>query len=323
MCKNSYYIKETASYFSDMLGESIDLKPARKSLQDTIPIAVSSNFDFYEGRLLGESVLLAYIPDGDSISPVQMKRQAEIVRRQTGLVVIVTTPKIASYNRARLVSQKVDLVVPGKLMFLPSLLIEIKRERTSRTDLKETMPPFAQCLLLYHLQVSPIAEATCHELSNKFAVSYGTVNVAVRWLAAKSLIRLDGTKTKTIQVDCGNRDLWNRALPMLVSPIEQVYYTDDVLEGQLISGTNALSVYTMINEDQNQCWALTKNEIKALPVERDKKFGQNEIQVWRYNPRILSTGEAVDKLSLYLSMKDNKDERIQMELERLIDEMQW
>ena len=45
-----------------------------------------------------------------------------------------------------------------------------------------------------------------------------------------------------------------------------------------------------------------------------KQFGENEIQVWKHNPKMLSTEGVVDKLSLYLSLKDNEDERIQIEL---------
>lgn len=66
-----------------------------------------------------------------------------------------------------------------------------------------------------------------------------------------------------------------------------------------------------------------KKDFKALNVAVDKQFGQNEIQVWKYNPQILSSTGVVDKLSLYLSLKDNEDERIQIELERLISEMPW
>ena len=110
---------------------------------------------------------------------------------------------------------------------------------------------------------------------------------------------------------------------MLVSPIEQLYYTDAILEGQQISGVNALASYTMLNEESRLCWAVTKKEQKTLAIVTDKQFGENEIQVWKYNPKMLSTEGAVDKLSLYLSLKDNEDERIQIELERLINEMSW
>ena len=110
---------------------------------------------------------------------------------------------------------------------------------------------------------------------------------------------------------------------MLVSPIERLCYTDAILEEQQISGVNALASYTMLNEESRQCWAVTKKELKTLAIVTDKQFGENEIQVWKYNPKKLSTEGVVDKLSLYLSLKDNEDERIQIELERLINEMSW
>ena len=38
---------------------------------------------------------------------------------------------------------------------------------------------------------------------------------------------------------------------------------------------------------------------------------------------MLSTTGVVDRLSLYLSLKDDKDEQIQVELKRLMEEIQW
>lgn len=208
-------------------------------------------------------------------------------------------------------------------MFLPSLLLDIQPDREVGLDLKETIPPFAQCLLLYHLQIESIVGATGYGLSDKFGVSYATANKSLRWLVSKDLIKLEGTKTKTVQIDISNRELWNKALPMLVSPIEQLYYTDAILEGQQISGVNALASYTMLNVESRQSWAVTRKELKTLAIVTDKQFGENEIQVWKYNPKILSTEGVVDKLSLYLSLKDNEDERIQIELERLISEISF
>ena len=323
MCNIRYYINEIAAYFSKTLGENVALEPANKDLLGEIPMNVSSNFVFYEGHVLGQSVLLAYLKDGDSVPPAQLNKQLSIIHRQTQLVVVLITPCISSYNKIRLVAQKVNFVIPNKQMFLPSLLLDIKPDRKVGSDLKETIPPFAQCLLLYHLQFGSIVGASGYGLSDKFGVSYATANKSLRWLVSKDLIMLEGVKTKTVQIDLSKRELWNKALPMLVSPIEQLYYTDAILEGLQISGVNALASYTMLNEESRQCWALTRKELKALDIVTDKQFGENEIQVWKYNPKMLSTEGVVDKLSLYLSLKDNDDERIQIELERLINEMSW
>ena len=323
MCNIKYYIKETTAYFGKTLGEDVALEPANKGLLEGLPMNVSSNFSFYEGHVLGQHVLFAYIEDGDSVPPGHMKKLLDIICRQAKLVVILITPCISSYNKIRLVAQKVNFVIPGKQMFLPSLLLEIKPDRTVGSDFKENIPPFTQCLLLHHLQIGSIVGTNGYGLSDKFGVSYATVNKSLRWLASKDLIKLEGVKTKTVQIEFSNRELWDKALPMLVSPIEQLYYTDAIIEGQMISGVNALASYTMLNEESRQCCAVSKKDFKVLKVAADKQFGQNEIQVWRYNPKMLSSTGVVDKLSLYLSLKDNEDERIQIELERLINEMSW
>lgn len=322
MCNIKYYIAETAAYFGNMLGEKVALESADKDLLERIPMNVSSRFSFYKGCILGQLILMAYLKDGDSVPPAQLKKQLDIIGRQTQLVVVLITPCISS-NKVRLVAQKVNFVIPNRQMFLPSLLLDIQPDRKVGLDLKETIPPFAQCLLLYHLQIESIVGATGYGLSDKFGVSYATANKSLRWLVSKDLIKLEGTKTKTVQIDISNRELWNKALPMLVSPIEQLYYTDAILEGQQISGVNALASYTMLNVESRQSWAVTRKELKTLAIVTDKQFGENEIQVWKYNPKILSTEGVVDKLSLYLSLKDNEDERIQIELERLISEISF
>ena len=102
-----------------------------------------------------------------------MKKQLDIIHRQTQLVVVLITPCISSYNKVRLVAQKVNFVIPNRQMFLPSLLLDIKPDRKVGLDLKETIPPFAQCLLLYHLQIESIVGTTGYGLSDKFGVSSG------------------------------------------------------------------------------------------------------------------------------------------------------
>ncbi len=323
MCNNEYYIHETAIYFRKILSEDVTFIPANKDLIMGVPWGISSIFSFYEGCILGQQILLAYTEDCNSVSPGRMKKLLAIVSKYVKRVVVLITPNISSYNKIRLVAQRVNFVIPNKQMFLPSLLLEIKQEHNKNTDLKEIIPPFAQCLLLYHLQIESVVGVNSYALSDKFAVSYATVNKSLRWLLSKELINLVGAKTKTVQINLNNRELWNKALPLLVSPIEHICYVDDSLEGQMMSGVNALSSYTMINGIYTQSYAMSKKVFKTLSIETDKQFGQNEIQIWRYDPRILSSTGVVDRLSLYLSLMNNDDERIQIELERLIKDMPW
>ena len=49
----------------------------------------------------------------------------------------------------------------------------------------------------------------------------------------------------------------------------------------------------------------------------------NIIEIWSYNPQNLAKNGYCDKISLLLSLKGNEDERVQMELERIKEEVQW
>ena len=47
------------------------------------------------------------------------------------------------------------------------------------------------------------------------------------------------------------------------------------------------------------------------------------IEVWRYDPDLLAKNGVIDPLSLYLSIRANDDERIQIELKDLMNSIKW
>jgi len=50
---------------------------------------------------------------------------------------------------------------------------------------------------------------------------------------------------------------------------------------------------------------------------------QLELETWSYDPRQLSAGPAVDRLSLYLSLEDRRDERVEQAADMLLEDMKW
>ena len=51
--------------------------------------------------------------------------------------------------------------------------------------------------------------------------------------------------------------------------------------------------------------------------------GTFEIELWKYAPALFAQDGTVDRLSLYLSLKDSADERVQSALDVLLGEMEW
>jgi hypothetical protein len=91
----------------------------------------------------------------------------------------------------------------------------------------------------------------------------------------------------------------------------------------LISGITALANYTNIAEGAVQYFAISTDELKQLQKANDFPEWNNQdgnycLEVWSYEPKSLGTSEIVDPLSLFLSMRIEKDERIEISLEQLI-----
>jgi hypothetical protein len=85
----------------------------------------------------------------------------------------------------------------------------------------------------------------------------------------------------------------------------------------------------MLADDRLPTYALGPKMIESC-LERgtltgcpDAEQATAKIEVWSYEPKLLGDNEVVDPLSLYLSLRYNADERVQQQLERLIEEVQW
>ena len=101
----------------------------------------------------------------------------------------------------------------------------------------------------------------------------------------------------------------------------------------LQSNTSALPKYTDLNPSRQEYYAIEKNVFYSLQkskalVNPNAYEGRYALEVWKYNPLALvdklpNDGIVVDPLSLYLSMQDNRDERIEMALDQIIENFIW
>jgi hypothetical protein len=184
------------------------------------------------------------------------------------------------------------------------------------------IPATAQLMLLYHLQKENLNGKHGEDLVKILRVSPSGITRAVKWLCSHGLTKYEGGKYKALNFLYDKRELWEKAYPLLESPVLRVVYTDDLIPGTTC-GQNALAEYGMLVEANHQIIAIGKNQYQTIKSKTDPQYGENRIEVWKYAPEILSESGFVDKLSLYLSMRGDEDERTQKELRLLLEEMKW
>ena len=97
-----------------------------------------------------------------------------------------------------------------------------------------------------------------------------------------------------------------------------------------VCGINALAGYTMLNPDSERMITMSTKQLRAFKesgaLVRPNEFdGDVVIEAWKYPPVVAGGFGAacVDKLSLALSLRDDTDARVEGEVERLIEGVEW
>lgn len=314
-------IVKTISYIELLTGEKVNIKPLDTKLRERVPMYLWGAYDLFEGGLFDKRLCFVLVDQDAETTPAQYSKRAQALSLATGLLPVFIMANVASYNVQRLINKRVNFIVPGKQLFLPSLLMDLGKN-IEDVPMPETIPATAQLMILYHLEVAVLNGKTGKEIAAAIGASTANVTRAIHWLVGKGFAELNGGKPKFLRFNYSGKALWNATLGFLKSPVLRIVRTDMNLQG-LTCGQNALAEYGMLIEADHEMVAIGPREYRAIKQDTDPLYGENEIQVWMYDPRNLATIMLVDKLSLYLSMRNSDDERIQKELETMIEEMIW
>jgi DNA-binding MarR family transcriptional regulator len=319
------------SYLETLTGEHLD--PAVK-VASALPLFLRERYAIVSLRLFGRQHLLALEADGwESVTPGEYGKHAEALKLNLGEPVVLVLPILPSYARNRMVQMGIPFIVPGSQTFLPNSLLDL-RERFPQPSLqrRKTLSPAAQCTVLYHLLRGPLAEMPLKDIARELHYSPMMISKVKAELEAAEICKIVRSGRATILnfVAIG-RALWERVNPQLTSPVKKTRWVQWVKPAApaLLAGMSALSLRTMITSDRLATYALTLTAFQELLEHggmagcRDAESATARIEVWSYNPRLFGDDRMVDPISLYLSLRESGDERVQQQLARLIEEVKW
>lgn len=318
-------MNELYLYLKQILNIEIKPVPMKKELTNKLPLYISSLYHLWEITLLGQTVGLAEAKDGTHPTPNQLLLQQTLIRQKTNLPLIFVFRQLPSYNIPRLIRKRVNFIIPGKQMFAPALMLDLRKTPKTLEKPTEKITPTAQLILLYHLQRESLEKQTTEQIAQKLQSTYITTNRAIKSLVAPGLCSLSDGKEKTVHFDGNNKKLWEKSLPYLLNPVKRIAYTDNDITHDKVtfSNLNALAYYSDLNPEKKKYYAFSLPDFQKLNVSFGQFQGDNTIEIWWYDPRCLTDNEYIDKLSLYLLLKDHTDERIQIELQKIIQDFQW
>jgi hypothetical protein len=312
-----------------ILGIQSELIPMQRNKLRGINADLFLRFSFYSIEFNSQQLCVIKLKsEQDSLTPLKYKRITRQVEILVDMPVVVILDSLTYYERERLINQGVYFIISDKYAFLPSLIVNVQAKKRDKDSARLT--PVAQYLLLYYLQFEELKEEyTIKDLEQIMPYNYVALARAVANLEDCKLcdaeIR-DNTGIKHVRFGGNKRETWTKAQNYLSSPVKKILYCDAMPDGNFsISGVNALSQYSHLNSEQSETQAIWDKFFNSCGTQFNGVEGLYKIEIWKYPTTMpfYSNQIVVDKLSLYLSMKDDPDARIEKELEIMIEEMKW
>lgn len=336
------FMNKLKRYIEEVIGETIHPVPVRGNQLGKLPLYLTEGYRFFDTNLLGRDLLLVLPKMVDEISILQLSKHNEILRNNMEKPVVFVFDYIEAFNRKRLIEKHLNFIVPEKQLFIPELFVDLResynRPKTQREQ--EKLLPTAQFILLYYILDKydryGFENFSFKELANKIGYTPMAISKAVENLKSHGLIEVSGTKEKQIHFTTERGELWGIATQheFLSSPVVKKIFVDELPQQAVLKcNTSALPEYTDMNPSRQQFYAIEKTAFYALQRNSELQNlneyeGKYCLELWKYNPiplveNIDNEMEVVDPLSLYLSLKDDNDERIEMALDQIIETYIW
>lgn len=270
--------------------------------------------------------------NSDNFNVFSYEKEMQEIEKYAEMSVILWLDAVSTYQRNALVKNKIPFIVPNSQIFVPELGMSLKEFCAGKRENVEKISAATQFLLLYFIYQKKHEEKRQSEMAEYLNMSAMNVSRAVQELQELGLLksRREGT-SKIIKSVAIGKELYQLSNAYLQSPVQKkIYVRLKQFDMSLpLAGETALAKQSMLNYPKCTVYAMDKKLLKDIPKEvivEPKLTTDNdyvEIELWKYNPSVYMSDEMVDIVSLVQSLKDVEDERVEMQIEEIIEEYKW
>jgi DNA-binding MarR family transcriptional regulator len=317
-------------YFHETLGVKLTLAPWAS--EGRMPLFLQDRYRFFQGQVLNLRCLFMADTHEQEESPAVIRKHLDQVRAKWDDPVVYVRNRVTAYNRKRLIEHKVPFVVPGTQMYLPLLGIDLREHfRKLRQD-KSGLGPAAQAVLIHALLRGP-ENLGPTVLAKQLGYSIMTMSRALDELDAAELGHtVANGRERRIGFVGPKRELWEKAQPLLHSPVVKrcsIRLSPNTKLPGPRAGLSALAHYSMLAEPKGiaialgrEDWNVLRQNARTQAIMADEPDAVT-IELWNYTPSLFAEQGWVDRLSLYLSLRETDDERVQAALDQMVKEVLW
>lgn len=323
-------IQAIERYLFDTLGVMTSIADWESS--GRLPLYLRDGFRYYRTDIIGVPCLLMVEQADKPDSPATIRKKMDQVQPKWQGGLIYVCRQVASHQRKRLLEQRIPFIVPGNQLYLPMLGIDFREHFRKQRQKPSKFKPATQALVLHLLLHHDDTQGTPVHLAERLGYTKMTLSRALDELEAEQLceVRREG-RERILRLKEGRRQLWENALPLLQSPVQQRHYLRQCPSQQLgiTAGLTALASYSMLAAPRTPTVAVNHKGWQALQRSPEHRtaypddLDAMEIEVWTYDPKLFGKQGIADRFSLYLSLKENSDERVQLSLKEMMENIIW
>ena len=315
------------SYLAEVTGQKVTVDQRDSS---NLTYYLSQRYAFFNLRVGTVSFVAVLLRNEEEFKPAQfMKHLAQIPGIDLSRICVVAET-LPSYIRKRMIEKGITFVLPMVQMYLPMLGMELRpRSGRKKPNFVERFSPATQVVLINWLLGRINESVTPLVLSKQLGYSTMTMSRALDELEASKIAQVERVgRERLVSFSENRKAIWQDAHPRLRNPIShtvRIFKRELSHQNILLAGVSALSTQSMLSEPPYPEYAISRDGWKAMERKGIEKIPVEDsdtclLQVWCYDPKILKVAECVDPFSLYLSLQDETDERIEMALEKMMEQ---
>ncbi|PYC22207.1 hypothetical protein [Pseudomonas mosselii] len=329
--------KETQRYLESILGVPTHLKPVSPRL----PYHLQDAYTCFELTLQftpSSLALLLLFPSTPSYpGAITLTKHIAQISQATNAIPVYVCPALSPADRRSLISHQLNFIQPGYQLFIPELAMDLRerfRQRREQAAITALLPA-TQAMLLARLYEGVINATPfpASALMDDLHYSRVTLSKVVDQLLQTGLLIASQHKgaVQIYTFSASTPELFKQARPYLRSPVKRkvaISAEPPLGHGVFLAGETALASQTLLAAPAQPVYGMTKRRFDALLGDGSLHLSQSVddtrawVEIWAYDT-LETSGNHADAASLLLSLDNSQDERVQMALDQLREQVEW
>ena len=314
--------------FKKIFGDNISIEVLKEKPNVALFLAKRM---MYQVEIENVSFVLIETDTKEKFGAAAFKKQLAAYEEKLQCKIAFSFQTITKAQRDALLSYQIPFVALPDQIYLPFLGILLSNKFKKAKEIKkEKMMPATQqlFLFLFYRKGSSVLKS---EAADALRLTRTSITRASEQLLAMDLIE-QNKKGKEIhmQLKYSSRKSIELASLYMINPVQSkiTINKSDFQDKWLYSGETALGEYSMLNPPPIPEVAVYKGAIdKKNFIEVDVRWADVSsvmtIELWKYDPFLFALSDKVDPISLACSFRGMEDERVEMAVEEMLEEMVW